>query len=84
MIRTIAQAKALIRATPEDRLGILTEVTLETESDEVVRFCEAHRWLLGQDHRREAHERVARVQRIIEDAHLHTQEGCDGMDGEED
>lgn len=84
MIKTVAQAKALIRATTiESRLDLLTEVCLETDSKEIERFTENYRWVLGQGHRKQLKENLARLSRLEQEALVCSQGGCDGMDGEE-
>ena len=84
MIKTLDQAKALIRATvPKDRLDLLTEIYLETDSSEVERFTENYRWVLGASHRKQLKKDVAHISRFAQEALISAQDGCNEVDGEE-
>lgn len=47
MLKTINQVKALIRVTPiNERLDLLTDITLEVGNEAITEFCETYRWVL--------------------------------------
>jgi hypothetical protein len=62
MIKKFAQLKALIRATDlSDRLDLLTDITLENEDEQIIRFCENYRWILGASDRRKTKKALGGV-----------------------
>jgi hypothetical protein len=70
MIKTIAQAKALVRATsPDCRLDLLTDITLEHDDEQIIRFCENYRMLLGAKDNKDKMAGDKRVQALIDSAY---------------
>jgi hypothetical protein len=70
MIKTIAQTKALIRATDlSDRLNLLTDITLEHDDEQIIRFCENYRMLLGAEDRKKQVASDQRIQAFIDSAY---------------
>jgi hypothetical protein len=71
----------LIRATEfNDRLDLLTDIELETDDEQIIRFCENYRMLLGAKDRKKRLASDRRVQALIDRAN---KEKSDEVDGEE-
>jgi hypothetical protein len=80
---SIIQIKAILRLCPlEERLDLLTALTLNSCNDEVDRFCENYRWLLGAKDRKEQVANNERIQAIIDCAHKDASDEVDGEEGE--
>jgi hypothetical protein len=81
IITTLEQTKAVIRATPiEKRLDLLTDIYLETENEQIMRFTDNYRWVLGQNDRREAKKALPRLSRPKKNNQLSSKEASNGMD----
>jgi hypothetical protein len=81
IITTLEQTKAVLRATPiEQRINLLTDIFLETGNEEIMRFTENYRWVLGQNDRRKAKKAFPCLPRPEEDNQLSPKEASDGMD----
>jgi hypothetical protein len=82
MIKNFAQLKALIRATDlSDRLNLLTDITLEHDDEQIIRFCENYRMLLGAKDNKDKMAGDKRMQAFIDSAH---EEKSDEIHNEED
>ena len=80
---SITQIKATLRLSPDDqKLDLLTALTLDSSSDEIVRFCENYRMLLGSKDRKEQMANNERIQALIDRAHKDTSNEVDGEEGE--
>ena len=70
MIKTFHQLKALLRATDlSDRLNLLTDITLEHDDEQIIRFCENYRWTLGKEDRKKQMASDRRTQAFIDSAY---------------
>ena len=66
---TIKQCKALIRATEMRlRLDLLTDITLESDDEQIIRFCENYRMVLGAKDNKDKMAGDKRVQAFIDSA----------------
>lgn len=81
---SIAQIKAILRLCPkEERIDLLTNLTLDSSSDEIVRFCELYRWALGKKDHKEQVANNERIQALIDSAHKDTSNEVDGEESGE-
>ena len=84
MIETTTQAKALVRATePVKRLDLLTDIELGVDCEQIIRFCENYRFFLGKSHREQLKKDVARILRLMSEAVIPSEDGCNEVDGKE-
>jgi hypothetical protein len=67
----------------EQRLDLLTHITLEVDDEQIINFCEGYRWLLGAKDRKEQVANNERIQAIIDRAHEDASDEVDGEESEE-
>jgi hypothetical protein len=82
VIKTFHQLKALLRATDlSDRLNLLTDITLEHDNEQIIRFCENYRMVLGAKDNKDKMAGDKRMQAFIDSA---VKKESDEIYGEED